>query len=159
LIPERQQFIKCGGCAKVRLLSDFIDYADKSQTVLRACAECRYRAKRQLQKAQKLAYRWSDEGIGRRSEKATERSRARARLLKRATPAWQDKKQILEIYEEAKARSETTGVPHHVDHIIPIKHKAVCGLHVVANLRVIPAVENLSKNNRCEADEFLYLYA
>lgn len=159
MIPDRQQFIKCGGCGKVRLLSDFIDHTDRSQTVLRACADCRYRAARQLQKAERLAYRWSDEGKGRRAEKAIARSRARAKLVKRATPAWQDKKQIERIYEEAKARSETTGVLHHVDHIIPIKHKAVCGLHVVANLRVVPAVENLSKNNRCEADEFLYLYA
>lgn len=36
---------------------------------------------------------------------------------------------------------------HHVDHIIPINHPDVCGLHCLANLQYLTAEENLAKGN------------
>ena len=36
----------------------------------------------------------------------------------------------------------------YVDHIIPLKNKAVCGLHWHKNWQVIPATENLKKGNK-----------
>ena len=67
---------------------------------------------------------------------------------KAATPCWADQLAIKAIYAEAIRLTKETGVKHHVDHIVPLKHELVCGLHCEANLRVITATENFSKNNR-----------
>ena len=64
-----------------------------------------------------------------------------------AMPFWADKSAIKEIYNEAKILTKNTGVEYHVDHIIPIRHPLVCGLHVEHNLRVITKSENSQKSN------------
>jgi len=51
------------------------------------------------------------------------------------------------IYKEAKQISKETGVPHEVDHIVPLTHDAICGLNAPINLQVIPASENRRKAN------------
>jgi hypothetical protein len=55
---------------------------------------------------------------------------------------------IEEQYLIAETLSAVTGVKQEVDHIIPLIHGSVCGLHCVSNLRVIPASENRAKSNK-----------
>lgn len=64
------------------------------------------------------------------------------------TPAWADHDKIAEVYALAAFATELTGVPHHVDHEIPLQSRFVSGLHVHTNLRVVPGVENLRKHNK-----------
>jgi len=66
-----------------------------------------------------------------------------------ATPAWVNLEAIQAVYTEAYRRSrEKEDFSYHVDHIVPLKHSLVCGLHVPWNLRIVPAEENLSKGNK-----------
>jgi hypothetical protein len=63
------------------------------------------------------------------------------------TPKWANKDAIKEFYKEAKRLTKETGILHHVDHIVPLRHPLVCGLHVENNLRVISYFENNQKSN------------
>lgn len=65
-----------------------------------------------------------------------------------ATPSWADKKAIDMIYAEAASLTRRTGIQHEVDHIVPIKHDLVCGLHVEYNLQILTRRENAMKNNK-----------
>lgn len=80
-------------------------------------------------------------------------ARRRARKAK-AMPAWADHLAISQIYEDARRRTQETGVAHDVDHIVPLAGDCVCGLHVETNLRVVLASENRSKGNRFDADRY-----
>jgi hypothetical protein len=64
-----------------------------------------------------------------------------------ATPKWADLDKIREIYDECRRITEETGIPHHVDHIEPLRGADRCGLHVENNLRIVTATENLKKGN------------
>lgn len=81
-------------------------------------------------------------------------ARRKARKLD-ATPKWANKIEISNIYTLAHDIQERTGVPHHVDHIIPLQGKTVCGLHCEENLRVITAEENVRKKNKLLPDLFV----
>jgi 5-methylcytosine-specific restriction endonuclease McrA len=68
-----------------------------------------------------------------------------------ATPNWLTKDHWILMdmeYQKARYLTDVTGIEWEVDHIIPIQGKNVQGLHVPWNLRVITAVENMSKGNR-----------
>ena len=65
-----------------------------------------------------------------------------------AYPKWADLVAIKSVYAEAKRLEASTGIKYCVDHIVPLENKLVCGLHVAANLRAIPFVENAKKKNK-----------
>lgn len=92
--------------------------------------------------------RYSKEYYAKNAEYYTEKTIRRRRKLDKATPPWADLDAIRKIYRYASRITKTTGIEHHVDHIIPINGKKVSGLHVESNLRVIPATENRTKSNR-----------
>ena len=67
-----------------------------------------------------------------------------------ATPQWlsvEQKKHIELFYLEAAKLSQGFNASIHVDHIVPLKGKNVCGLHVPWNMQLVTKSYNCSKNN------------
>lgn len=65
-----------------------------------------------------------------------------------------ERKAIQELYLEAQYLTETTGVEHHVDHIQPLSKG---GEHLMINLQILTAEENLSKNDTFREEDQIEL--
>lgn len=64
----------------------------------------------------------------------------RRKRVQQATTKWTNLKELRQFYMNCPEG-------YHVDHIIPLKGKNVCGLHVINNLQYLPAEINLQKRN------------
>jgi HrpA-like RNA helicase len=57
----------------------------------------------------------------------------------------EERERIVAIYRERDKRTAETGIPHHVDHIIPLSRG---GKHHPDNLQILTAVENMKKRTK-----------
>lgn len=119
-------------------------YAKNKDTILSKNKEYRVKNRDRLNSSKKVYYRKNKQSF-------IKRSRERHRRLVNATPSWltqEDKRVIDGMYNLARFYGWITGEEWHVDHIVPLKGKAVCGLHVPLNLQPVPKRYNLAKNNK-----------
>lgn len=123
---------------KVKVLANVKDYA-KRRPEIAIAAQKKWIAKNGY------VYQgiWSKNNPG----KVNAGTAKRRKSARKATPSWADSSAMDLIYIKARALTDETGVSYHVDHIVPLQGKTVCGLHCEANLQVIPAAENLAKFN------------
>jgi hypothetical protein len=73
---------------------------------------------------------------------------------KQATPPWakefkQEYEKLVWLRDDLKC---ITGEDYHIDHIIPIRGKNVCGLNVPWNMQILPSDINVRKSNRHVSD-------
>lgn len=132
---------------------------EKSETIRAAARERRAKNRIEInaakvadRKARPDFYKEMGRRYRQKNKGAVLADRAFRKARKRnATPGWltaDDKRTMRFTYELAVIASETLGEPFHVDHITPLAGELVCGLHVPRNLRVIRAIDNLTKGNR-----------
>lgn len=123
-----------------------------------SCAPCRRERARDVYAKRKLSpdkyEAWKERSRAnarqRKELELQEIEKTRPEYLMDATPPWLTIEQIADIeamYFKARYLTKRTGVPHVVDHIIPLKHPEVCGLHVPWNLQVITAKANAAKKD------------
>lgn len=126
-------------------------YKNEHRELLRTKAKLRYNTNKE--KCAKANKAWADKNkdkvlasqkawVKRNPSKVHARTRRYQVSKLRAVPIWFDANKVLAIYERARERGL------HVDHIVPLRSKLVCGLHVHTNLEALPATMNKSKGNR-----------
>lgn len=97
---------------------------------------------RESDKARRLARYASREDVRVKAKMTRDKYREHRAV---ATPAWADLSAIGDVYVKA------TALGHHVDHIIPLRGKTVCGLHVECNLQILPPDINRKKGARFDS--------
>ena len=73
--------------------------------------------------------------------------RLRRAAEKRATPAWADAAATRAVFAQAEALTHSTGQTHSADHLVPLSHPLVCGLHWDKNMTVETLASNMRKGN------------
>ncbi len=154
---------ECPRCEESKTLDNFTSGRS-------LCKNCRRLQKldyrnRNREKVRSTQRAWATSEKGRRSRKTSkvlrhskyphikvaEKAKARAKKInKNVAPNWADSKKIKNVYKGSKSLEKITGLKYHVDHIVPLNHPNVCGLHVWANLQVLEASLNEEKGNELD---------
>jgi hypothetical protein len=132
--PDRTGTQKCTACGETKQKTEFSVDIHRKSGLRNNCIICN----------RAMSSRWTKDNPARQN---ANKARRRARKLK-ATPKWEDKRKTQWYYDESQRISQETGEVHHVDHMVPLKHWSVRGLHWHMNFDVLPGAENCSKNNR-----------
>jgi hypothetical protein len=145
----------CNRCFKVKPISEFYWNKNK-QNYEHDCKECvKSRRKVYAIENYEKVRESNRKAVSKHQRRFPHKNTAKVSLRRarkiQATPNWlskEDLQLINDIYKKARELTEMTGELHVVDHIVPLKGRDVCGLHVPWNLQVLPARVNLKKGNR-----------
>lgn len=150
---------KCKDCGESKPLGDFPKGKGYKDGIRPRCKPCHY-----LLNKKHVNHKWFADWRKRNRESTREymreyskipeqavkklaRTRNRQAMKKNATPKWANQDYIRLFYEGAKIEAARIGEPVDVDHIVPLQHPLVCGLHCEQNLQLLVHKENLAKAN------------
>lgn len=132
---KQSDYKKCNNCSEFLLKEQFSILNESSDKLDYICKNCKSKDNKENYTKYKSYHQeyWKIHG--------KEKTARRRTTLLNATPTWANIERIKEIYLDCPEN-------HHVDHIIPLKGKNVCGLHVENNLQYLTIEENLKKSNK-----------
>ncbi len=137
----------CSKCKETKPFEEFYKRKDRASGYKSECKPCTLGGHKYnpvtARRAYKKKYAKDKAGYVRRC--AERRARMRNANVQLSEEA---RFYMNEMYHLAQLRSELTGVPHEVDHIIPLAGPDACGLHGPWNLQILTANENRRKGNR-----------
>ena len=158
---DMKKCIKCGCAVSLEIGNIWPSYWKDSKYTCMDCArkgdaqrrgnrleyhknysKAHYKANKETYGMNTKSYRESPHGRAVRNNLG----RQRRMRKKKATTNWVGDSMILKVYEKAQEFGLS------VDHIIPLDHKSVCGLHTWNNLQLLSKRENSSKYNNFVAD-------
>lgn len=128
---------RCCTCKDIKNIKYFGKDSGNTDKLDSTCKGCRkYYNDTHVEERKELSNRHYQKN----KDKYKHKCAKRRALLLNACPSWSDQNRIKLMYTLRPK-------DYHVDHIIPLTHNIVCGLHHELNLQYLLAKENLSKSN------------
>jgi hypothetical protein len=155
----------CAKCNTTKDESEFYSNRAKADGLHIYCKECSKKAKNEWraknpEKVYAYDKQWQEANKDKKSKNyknwqqnnrgtVNAYNAKRRALEKSSTPSWANLDAIKSLYNVAQYFNWISGgfVKHHVDHIVPLQGKTVCGLHVENNLQILIDKDNLRKSN------------
>lgn len=141
----------CTCCGLTKLASEFYKRSGSKDGLSYKCKECfKNYYHNNLDSRQKYQVTYWHSKAKFEIDIAAKRAWNAKRRVKESsfTLTKEQKASIRDSYALARYLSANTNQQWHVDHIVPVNGKTVCGLHAPWNLKVVPATVNLRKSNR-----------
>lgn len=134
---SKSDYKHCGSCKTIKLKKEFTTDTHKSDNLDFNCKSCNKSTNKNWYNDNKdyhVQYLHNNRA-------SFNHNTAKRRAIKAAAiPSWANMEKIKDIYLNCPEG-------YHVDHIVPLQGKYVCGLHVETNLQYLTIEENLSKGN------------
>lgn len=143
----------CSKCGVEKDLTEFYvrkDYKNSKGTRNSCCKTCHKARSKAYLRANKDIHakamsKWQKKNPHKTAMYYAEYKRRRGKAALKLSDS--HKQEMEHIYWTASDLRVITGESYHVDHIVPLKSKHICGLHVPWNLQILPSDMNISKSN------------
>lgn len=168
IVLKEEDIRRCKNCKEIKSFSEFYLQKRSEDGYNRWCKIC---AKNRSNDSMKKMYhnnpihkqennkKWRDENLDlhrqmmldhyySNKEQYRFNNRKRQQIKRHSIPPWANLQKIKELYIMARTLELLDNIPRHVDHIIPLQHPLVCGLHVETNLQILSESENKQKSNK-----------